>query len=72
MYNYLSKNKMKFISGDCGSGKTHSLVQQILRTPYNYYIIVQGTLHLTQQTAQDLGSVARLITSTTSKTLMKI
>ncbi|MEI9855133.1 hypothetical protein [Enterobacter mori] len=66
MYNNLSKNKMKFISGDCGSGKTHSLVQQILRTPDNY-IVVQGTLHLTQQTAKDLGEVAKLITSVTSK-----
>lgn len=57
---------MKFISGDCGSGKTHSLVKQILRTPDNY-IVVQGTLHLTQQTAKDLGEVAKLITSVTSK-----
>ncbi|TCW50889.1 hypothetical protein EDC53_102458 [Phytobacter diazotrophicus] len=54
--------KLKYISSDCGSGKTHTLIQQILRT-YDRYIIVQGTLQLVEQTHNDLGTVSKIITS---------
>ena len=69
MSDYLSK--MKYVSGDCGSGKTYALIQKVLNNiktnPNAKYLIVQGTLHLTQQTAQDIGNAAKLITSGTSK-----
>ncbi|HAU8267615.1 TPA: hypothetical protein I8287_005365, partial [Kluyvera intermedia] len=54
--------KLKYISSDCGSGKTHALIQQILRTD-DRYIIVQGTLQLVEQTHNDLGTVSKMITS---------
>lgn len=55
-------SRLKYISSDCGSGKTHALIQQILRTD-DRYIIVQGTLQLVEQTHRDLGSVSKMITS---------
>jgi superfamily II DNA or RNA helicase len=54
--------KLKYISSDCGSGKTHTLIQQIKRTD-DRYIIVQGTLQLVEQTHNDLGIVSKMITS---------
>jgi hypothetical protein len=70
MHNYLSKNKMKFISGIV-------VVVKLTRWYSRFYvhhitILLFRVHYILQQTAQDLGSVARLITSTTSKTLMKI
>lgn len=58
---YLNK-KIKYISADCGAGKTHALIQQIKRTD-DRYIVVQGTLQLVEQTHKDLGTISRAITS---------
>lgn len=54
--------KLKYISADCGAGKTHALIQQILRTD-DRYIVVQGTLQLVEQTHNELGTVSKMITS---------
>jgi len=62
MYNYLSNEKMKFISSDCGSGKTHALIKQVKQTD-DRYIIVQGTLQLLNQTAEELGTICKVISS---------
>lgn len=55
-------SRLKYISSDCGSGKTHALLQQIKRTD-DRYIIVQGTLQLVEQTHRDLGTISKMITS---------
>ncbi|EKL1437997.1 DEAD/DEAH box helicase family protein [Enterobacter hormaechei] len=70
MYNYLSKEKFKYVSGDCGSGKTYALTQLILRSN-DKFLIAQGTLNLTKQTAKDLGNIAKLITMDTSKNVQE-
>lgn len=54
--------RLKYISADCGAGKTHALIQQILRTD-DRYIIVHGTLQLVEQTHEALGTVSKMITS---------
>lgn len=62
MHNYLSNGKLKFISSDCGSGKTHALIKLIKHTD-DKYIIVQGTLQLLNQTAEELGTICKVISS---------
>lgn len=55
----------KYKSSDCGSGKTYSLIQEILKSTEKY-LIVQGTLKLCEQTTNELGKIARSITSNNS------
>lgn len=52
-----------YISEDCGAGKTYALIEQIKRTD-DRYILVQGTLQLVQQSTEQLGTIAKVITST--------
>ncbi|MDF2784199.1 MAG: hypothetical protein K0S95_734 [Pantoea eucrina] len=66
MYNYL----FKYVSGDCGSGKTYALTQLILKSDEKF-IISQGTLNLTKQTAKSLGDLAKLITTDTSRNVQE-
>ncbi|EPE5132624.1 DEAD/DEAH box helicase family protein [Yersinia enterocolitica] len=58
MSNYL----FKFISSDCGSGKTHQLINLMKKTTDNY-IVVQGTKSLCAQTHEELDGLAKIITS---------
>ena len=58
----MNKAIYKFISADCGAGKTNALIQQIKRTD-DRYIVVQGTTKLVEQTTGNLGNIARMITS---------
>lgn len=53
---------INYISADCGAGKTHALIQQIKHTN-DRYIVVQGTLQLVEQSSEQLGSIAKVITS---------
>lgn len=54
---------LKYIQADCGSGKTHSLIEMTKRSSDNF-IIVQSTLQLIEQTTKELGAIANVITST--------
>lgn len=53
---------LKYISADCGSGKTHALIS-IAQRSNDKFIIVQSTLQLIEQTTKELGSIATAITS---------
>ncbi|CNE94994.1 DEAD/DEAH box helicase family protein [Yersinia enterocolitica] len=59
------KYLFKFISSDCGSGKTYQLIKLILNST-GKYIIVQGTKMLCEQTFSELGNSAKIITSNQS------
>ncbi|MDX6042816.1 hypothetical protein [Scandinavium lactucae] len=52
----------KFISVDCGGGKTYGLTKLIQRTN-DHYIIVQATKQLIEQTAKELDGICKVITS---------
>lgn len=54
--------KLKYISADCGAGKTHALINMIKRSD-DFYIVVQGTLQLVEQSHKDLGTISKMITS---------
>ncbi|TFZ49716.1 type III restriction endonuclease subunit R [Serratia proteamaculans] len=53
---------LKYIQADCGSGKTHSLIEMTKRSNEKF-IIVQSTLQLIDQTSKGLSNICTVITS---------
>lgn len=70
MYNYLLNGKIKYISADCGSGKTHALIEVAKRSDERF-IIVQSTLQLIEQTEKGLGSICKVINTNTQSNVLK-
>lgn len=46
MSNYLSNQKLKYISGHCGSGKTEWMYNEIISNPMKNFLVVQPTKQL--------------------------
>ncbi|EFN4084272.1 type III restriction endonuclease subunit R, partial [Escherichia coli] len=59
-------NKLKYVSAECGSGKTTSICN-IINDSTERYILVQNTQELIKKTAKQLNNCKYIITDTVSK-----
>lgn len=59
-------NKFKYVSAECGSGKTTAICN-IINNSTEKYILVQNTQELIKQTAKQLNDCEYIITDTVSK-----
>ncbi len=56
---------LNYIQGDCGSSKTHKILEMMDRTEHQY-LLVQSELQLLRQSAKTLGDICNVITSETT------
>lgn len=59
-------NKFKYVSAECGSGKTTAICN-IINNSTEKYILVQNTQELIKQTAKQINNCEYIITDTVSK-----
>ena len=59
-------NKFKYVSAECGSGKTTAICN-IINNSAEKYILVQNTQELIKQTAKQINNCEYIITDTVSK-----
>ncbi|HCC6134826.1 TPA: type III restriction endonuclease subunit R, partial [Klebsiella pneumoniae] len=59
-------NKFKYVSAECGSGKTTAICN-IINNSTERYILVQNTQELIKQTAKQLNNCKYIITDTVQK-----
>ncbi|WP_320722804.1 type III restriction endonuclease subunit R [Enterobacter sp. 262D3] len=59
-------NKFKYVSAECGSGKTTAICK-IINNSTEKYILVQNTQELIKQTAKQINNCEYIITDTVSK-----
>ncbi|CRY80515.1 DEAD/DEAH box helicase family protein [Yersinia intermedia] len=59
-------NKFKYVSAECGSGKTTAICN-IINNSTDKYILVQNTQELIKQTAKQINDCEYIITDTVSK-----
>lgn len=62
---------IKYISSDCGSGKTTQIISLVNSTT-NRYIIVQNTINLINQTANSITNAKKITTETTNNVLKAV
>jgi len=60
----MSHSKLKFVSADCGAGKTRQLINIVNRSDEKF-IIVQNTLQLIEQTKKDIPDSTSITSSNT-------
>lgn len=59
-------NKFKYVSAECGSGKTTAICN-IINNSTEKYILVQNTQELIKQTAKQINNCEYIITDTVPK-----
>jgi len=53
---------LNYIQGDCGSSKTHKILEMMKRSDYQY-LLVHSEIQLMKQSANALGDICTLISS---------